>query len=115
MISTPYFVKLQKIAISTSKKRCRNTYVAEILRREGFSPSEINNITETECFLKPRESKKKKCVKCGVNKTISLFKRKGLRCNVCKRAHEREIYSKSFKLKIAKSETNKFYRERTIR
>lgn len=106
MISTPYFDDLQKLSKRTSTNRNQNNQIAFSLRKKGFSPSEINDITETECFINPREYKKKKCTRCGVYKVYVCFHPKRAKCIICERKTSKEHY-KTFKhIRDARKEIN---------
>ena len=113
MISTPYFDNLQKISIRTSKLRSQNNKLAHSLRRNGFSSYEINQITETESFITSRKYIRKTCSKCGVTKNKKLFIRPlDKKCSKCQKQYDKERYKSSFKLRLAKSKANKFYRNK---
>ena len=100
MITTTYFKNLEFIAGYTSKKERRdNRSVVTRMIKAGFSDGEINQITESESFLRLRPSQKLTCYCCGKEKTKSCFPEwlsNGYqinRCNLCNRKNTRENYA----------------------
>lgn len=101
MLTTPYFDKLVLIAKRTSTSRDQNNKLSESLRKSGFSTIEINQITETENFIRFRPSPKKECNGCGRIKDKQCFHvykkaSDGLKgtCRVCRKTEQNTQYYK---------------------
>ena len=113
MISTPYFDELQIISRRTSTHRDQNNKLAAYLHNRGFSSVEINQITETENFVRFRPSKKKICTGCGVAKNYQCFyKFKNTfgivaKCRICDRQDRQNNYANFEHVRKRKSIQNK--------